>query len=162
MKLAVTASAFFSVLSVSSILSLAIAPAQAQRTCVVTDSNQVVCGRPYNDSRPDSRPERPSRDAFREINDIYRDVLGRNADREGLRIWTRALEDGKSLSDVRREVARTSEAQNKINQLYQEVLGRDVDRSGLQTWTSALEDGKSLNDVRRALENSEEARLRRR
>lgn len=165
MKPTITASAFLGVLSVSNILSLMIvAPAQAQRTCIVTDYNQVVCGRPYDDSRPNRSPDRSRdiRDIRREINQIYQEVLGRNVDREGIRIWTRAAEDGKSLDDIRQEIARTPEARNKINQIYQEVLGRDADPGGLQTWIGALEDGKSLNDVRRAIENTEEARLRRR
>lgn len=96
-----------------------------------------------------------------EINRLYRQVLGRNADNAGLRTWSRQLQRGRSLSDIRRELAYSREAAEEINNIYQQVLGRNVDRNGLRTWQSELARGRSLRDVQRSIERSPEARDRR-
>ena len=98
---------------------------------------------------------------YDDINRLYRQVLGRNADYEGLRTWSRQLERGKSLSDIRRELAYSREAESKINNIYQRVLGRNVDRNGLRTWQSELARGKNLREVERSIARSPEARNRR-
>lgn len=98
---------------------------------------------------------------YDEINRLYRQVLGRNADDAGLRTWTRQLQRGRSLSDIRRELAYSREAAAEINYIYQRVLGRNVDRNGLRTWQSELARGKSLREVQRSIERSPEARGRR-
>ncbi|MFB2837845.1 DUF4214 domain-containing protein [Floridanema evergladense] len=98
---------------------------------------------------------------YDEVNRLYRQVLGRNADREGLRTWSRELQRGRSLSYVRRELAYSQEAEAKINEIYRRVLGRNVDRNGLRTWQSELARGRSLREVERSIERSPEARNRR-
>ncbi len=158
----------FSVLSLSGVvLAASSTSAQAQRTCIVTENNQVICGRPASDRELNNfnnsnNSNNSQQNFYAQINDIYQNILGRNVDNRGLDIWTKALRNGRPLDDVRRDLARTPEARNKINQLYQEILGRDADASGLQTWMSKLADGGNLRDVRRDLERSDEARNRRR
>lgn len=98
---------------------------------------------------------------YDEINRLYRQVLGRNADNEGLRTWSRELQRGRSLSYVRRELAYSREGADEINNIYRRVLGRNVDRNGLRTWQSELARGRSLRDVQRSIERSPEARGRR-
>lgn len=98
---------------------------------------------------------------YDEINRLYRQVLGRNADDRGLRNWSRELQRGRSLSDIRRELAYSREAADQINNIYRQVLGRNVDRNGLRTWQSELARGRSLRDVQRSIERSPEARGRR-
>lgn len=154
----------FSVLSFSGIaIAASTTAAQAQRVCIVTDSNQYVCGRPASDRDRDNfnNQDRSRQNFYNEINDVYQDILGRNVDNRNLEIWTRALRNGRPLKDIRRDVANSSETQTQINRLYQEVLGRDADPSGMQTWIRKLTDGDSLRDVRRNLERSDEARNRR-
>lgn len=140
------------------------APALAQRICIVDDSNRITCGRPasdrdlqqYNNSRSGSQRD----DVYKDINDAYRDILGRDVTRNEFLRWTRAVDRGQPIKDVRRELAQTSEVQAKINQIYREVLGRDVDSRGLQDWTRQIINGSSLRDVRRAIERSDEAKRR--
>ena len=152
----------FSVLSLSGIvLAASTTSAQAQRTCIVTENNQVVCGRPATDRDFNNNQNNSSKNFYNDINGIYQDILGRNVDNRNLAIWTRALTNGRPTQDIRLELARSPEAQAQINRLYQEVLGRDVDNAGIQTWTRKLADGDSLRDVRRNLERSDEARNRR-
>ncbi len=162
MKTTSKAKFIFSVLSLSGVvLAASTTSAQAQRTCIVTESNQVVCGRPATDRDFNNNQNNSPQNFYNQINEVYQDILGRNVDNRNLEIWTRALRNGRPIRDIRQEVARTPEAQTQINRLYQEILGRDVDNAGIQTWTRKLADGDSLRDVRRNLERSDEARNRR-
>ncbi|MDX1976956.1 MAG: hypothetical protein SFT94_04720 [Pseudanabaenaceae cyanobacterium bins.68] len=136
--------------------------ALAQRpgeTCIITNQNRVICGRPYNpgfdddDRFPDRRNE-----IERTIRQIYFDVLGRGADREGLRTYTdRVWRDRWSYDRVRQELARSPEARAAINQLYVEILRRNADRLGLDTYLRELQNGRSLDWVRQQLASSPEA-----
>ena len=109
---------------------------------------------------PDDR--RRDHDNYEELNKIYRDVLDRDIDRRGFRVYSERIREGWPLSRVRKEVARSSEATEEINRIYRNRLGRDVDQDGLRTYQKRLEDGWSLRRVEGALANSEEARERRR
>jgi hypothetical protein len=159
MKTTLKASVLKSVLSVSGLISLAAAaPAQAQSLCVVNPYNQVSCTNTY-DFQDNRRPVRERRRVRQEVRDIYEDVLGRDADREGLTDWSRTvIRQGNSLDDVRENIANSEEAQERINDIYRDVLGREADSDGLETWSDALEDGESLDDVRREILESDEAR----
>ncbi len=165
-----------SILGISTVL-LALGlvpPAQAQANCwwegislYCQDNRYDWWGDRYNrDYRYDRYYDDRYYDRFNEqrrldnINDIYRDILGRDADYRGLRSWSREVEKGQSLSDIRREIARSREARERINQVYREVLGRNADPSGLDTWTDSLAGGSSLRDIRRQLQRSNEARNR--
>jgi len=97
------------------------------------------------------------------IDRLYREVLGRRADRAGLRTYSdRMLRGGWDENRVRQDLARSQEARNAINQLYREILGRNADPGGLRTYQGHLERGWSLDRVRRELQNSPEARNRNR
>ncbi|MGB5963212.1 MAG: DUF4214 domain-containing protein [Coleofasciculaceae cyanobacterium] len=164
MKTTSKAKFIFSVLSLSGVvIAASTTAAQAQRVCIVTESNQFVCGRPATDRDSDNfnRNNRSQKNFYNEINDIYVDILSRNVDNRNLEIWTRALRNGRPLKDIRREVANSPQAKAQLNQLYQEVLGRNIDAAGIQTWTRKLADGDSIRDIRRSLERSDEARNRR-
>jgi len=117
----------------------------------------------YDGDRNDrDRYDRGSRSRYYdEINRLYRQVLGRNADNEEIRTRSRQLERGKSQSDIRRELAYSREAENAINNIYRRVLGRNVDRNGLRTWQSELAKGKSLRDVEQSIQRSSEGRNKR-
>src|SRR4028119_222635 len=81
-----------------------------------------------------------------EINKIYREVLGRDAEPEGLKAWSQELSKS-TLRKIRREIAESDEARLALNRIYQEILGRDVDKNGLKTFTKTLKKDWSLNDV---------------
>lgn len=158
-----------SVLAITALLAIqgVIAPAQAQSRCwwdrgvmYCSDDRDVRRDRYERRDRYDNRDERRRDDFYDDINQIYREVLGRNADWDGLRTYARALERGRSLRDIRQEIAYSSEARERINQLYREVLGRNVDSRGLRTYTDRLASSWSLRDIRRDLERSQEARNR--
>ena len=96
-------------------------------------------------------------DRSAEINKIYREVLGRDAEPEGLKAWSEELSKS-TLRKIRRQIAESDEARLALNRIYQEVLGRDVDKNGLKTFTKTLKKDWSLNDVRSSIQQSEEAR----
>ena len=95
------------------------------------------------------------------IDSIYRSVLGRSADRRGLRTYIDRIQDNNwDLRRVRRDLASSREASVAINRAYREILGRPADRSGLRTYRRRLQDGWSLSRIRQELANSREARRR--
>jgi len=91
-----------------------------------------------------------------EINKIYIEVLGRQADFQGLVTWTKELDRYRTLCQIRREVAYSREASEAINQIYREVLDREVDSKGLELWQNVLAKGASLAELRRYLEKYRE------
>ncbi|MCS6813167.1 MAG: DUF4214 domain-containing protein [Cyanobacteria bacterium] len=147
------------------------APVVAQsRTCVVDErTGQVACGRPATRSEIDryyggggwnSGSQYSERQAYERINQLYRDILGRDGDFNSLRAYAYQLQSGRSLSDIRRELANSNEATEAIRRIYREVLGREADASGLYGYQRNLEFGWSLNQIRNEIANSQEARNR--
>jgi hypothetical protein len=148
------------------LISTAIAtPVKAQRICIIDSNNRVVCGRPASDDDlrryNNSSSQDSIRDIRRDVNKIYRDMFGTDADNASLRTWVRSVELGRSLDDIRKDIAYSPQARNMINQVYREVLGRDVDSSGLQTYSKALARGDNLNDIRKDLRRSDEFKNKR-
>jgi hypothetical protein len=120
----------------------------------------------YRSSNRSLRPEVAVRSA-------YRDILGREPDPAGLRLYRdRIVREGWSEQDVR-EALRTSDeyrsgsfrsasADRIVRRAYQDVLRREPDPQGLETYRRAvLEDGWEYQDVRRALARSPERRVSR-
>lgn len=59
-----------------------------------------------------------------EINQLYQDILGRDAGQEGLDWWTQ--DNQGSLDQIRDSIAQSDEAQSNIADLYDELLNRDI------------------------------------
>lgn len=93
----------------------------------------------------------------------YREVLARNVDPEGLRLYReRILRDGWTEGHIIADLQRSHEARNvsadaAITRIYREVLGRDPDPSGLNTyrqrWREGWTQGQIRDDLRRSAEN---------
>jgi hypothetical protein len=111
------------------------------------------------------------------IDNLYREILHRPVDLEGLQYYSLLLQEEKITVDEIREELKNSEefktqllpdevktldelSENSIkqvNDLYLEILGRDADAVGLQHFGSLIESGKmTLEDLRDALLNSVE------
>lgn len=94
-----------------------------------------------------------------EINRMFRNLTGRNLDSYRAREYVRELADGRSRTQIRRDIVRSNETRDAIGRLYESVLGRTADAAGLQTWMRYLEsENRSLFDLRRELASSSEAR----
>jgi spore germination protein YaaH len=74
---------------------------------------------------------------------VYRDVLGREADPGGLQGWVAALRAGQvSRSGLVRAFEYSPEGMSRrAAALYSEILGRGPDPGGLANWTAALSSG---------------------
>jgi hypothetical protein len=110
-------------------------------------------------NRYDDRYDRNNRNNRNSLEDridrIYREVLGRPADRDGLRTYVNRVRDRNwSLERVRNELASSREAESAIDRAYQEILGRNADRNGLRTYLRRLQSGWSMQRIREDLINS--------
>jgi hypothetical protein len=112
------------------------------------------------------------------VRDSYRDILGREPDRSGLRQYVDAIVNrGWSESDVRRSLRQSHEfrerhsggrygngygyrgdqASEVVRRAYLGVLGREPDPVGMREYRMrVLRDGWRERDVRRALQSSHE------
>jgi hypothetical protein len=126
--------------------------------------------RTYSRAR-DNRDARQmsDREVDRMIEHAYQDILGRNPDREGLRVYrSNVIDRGWTERQVRDALRSSSENRHAasdriIGHAYREVLGRDPDTSGLYQYRDQVENhGWDEHDVIRALRNRPEYRQRNR
>jgi Domain of unknown function (DUF4214) len=83
------------------------------------------------------------------IREIYNQVLGRNADVNGLNTYTNAVRINRlSLAQVRRELVNSSEGNLTIRRTYQQGYGRNPNASQLRDAKLMIENGSSLEQLR--------------
>ena len=132
----------------------------------------VIINRPVQPRQDDGYDPRMSyeeRQAFEQkrmevqewVNSIFLDVLGRDADIVTLRRVSRQVMEGRTMADVRIELATSAEARTAINQIYRDVLRREADPTGLNAQMAALRSGLTLAQIRQAIADSPEGRNRR-
>ncbi|WP_338746433.1 DUF4214 domain-containing protein [Pseudomonas putida] len=99
-----------------------------------------------------------------DINELYKALLGRDAEEGGSAVWQEVLANGGSLADIAAAIAVSAEAQELdasnatfVNDLYVNVLGRDAEEAGLNNWVDALFNGASRAEVAQAIVGSSEA-----
>lgn len=98
------------------------------------------------------------------ITRIYREVLGRDPDRNGLAHYRAKWREGWTQGQIRDDLRRSNEGRdsyirNTITRAYREVLGREPDPSGYATYEKAMrERGYTERDVRAALMSGDEYR----
>lgn len=111
------------------------------------------------------------------IDNLYREILRRPVDLEGLQYYSSLLQEEKITVDEIRNALKNSEefktqllpdevktldelsknSKKQVNDLYLEILGRDADAEGLQHFGSLIEVGKmTAEELRDALLNSKE------
>jgi len=114
----------------------------------------------------------------KKIDDLFREILLRPADKKGLEYFSVLLESNQiTIDDIRFELLNSEEARNvikpselkqinelreetivKIDNIYQEILQRPYDKQGMQHYGTLLELEKlSIEDIKEQLFNSEEA-----
>lgn len=100
------------------------------------------------------------------ITKIYRDVLGRDPDPNGLAHYRAKWRQGWTQGQIREDLRRSHEGRDGrirevITRAYREVLGRDPDPAGYATYERAMrERGYTERDIRRALMSGDEYRQR--
>lgn len=88
-----------------------------------------------------------------QISTLYRNILGRDADQEGLEFWSNANMDA---GDIEKQFRSSNEATDNINREYQSYLYRDADQEGLEFWRSNLGMGFGYDNLRSELAGSDE------
>jgi hypothetical protein len=172
----------------ASLIGLTPVLAQSQRITCLRDRNIINCSEygsfKYSSNKYNNRkPKRincsrdrdfitcPNYGTFRynannnsniqtEINNLYIQVLGRNADANGLSSYVQAVNQGRSYAQIRRSLANSQEFNQSINKIYQEFLGRNVDNNGLRNYRNIIINSRSFEEVRNEIANSPEARNR--
>lgn len=88
---------------------------------------------------------------------VYRDLLRRSPEREGLELWTGLLDRGMSRGEVVFRIQASPEYHGLVvRDLYSRVLGRQTDPIGLPFWTEFLNRGGTTEQLRVILFSSDE------
>ncbi len=98
------------------------------------------------------------------VNRLYENVLGREAEAEGLYNWTLALtvgsESAKSAAmnffNSEEYVLKNTDNRTYVSDLYILFMNRGADEGGLAVWTAALDQGTSRTQVLESFAGSEE------
>jgi len=146
-----------STLLILGLTSLAPAVAQSQRITCLKEGSFITCpGYGRFDYTSDNRYNRES-----EINNLFIQVLGRNATSNELRDFTQTINSrGWSLAQVRENLVNSQEFYQSVNSFYRESLGRNIDDNGLIRYRSVVINGQNLGNIRNEISNSIEARNR--
>ena len=85
---------------------------------------------------------------------LYRNILGRDADKGGLNTWTKDLANGKSACSVIEGFFYSEEFQNAgyspeefVEILYRTILGRESDPAGKADWVKQIKSGAGKRDI---------------
>lgn len=79
------------------------------------------------------------------ITELYRQILGRNPDQQGLEDWKRKADRGVPRRDIAYSFFQSYESRRfRVIGLYDHLLGRFPDSSGMATWTERLENGRDV------------------
>src|SRR5262249_20101189 len=85
----------------------------------------------------------------RYIAQLYRDLLGREADTGGLGSWVQFLKQGGDRATLVRNFESSAEYRTKvIDDLYTHLLGRPAETAGLNAWLSFLANGGTTDQLR--------------
>ena len=106
-----------------------------------------------------------SEEATKIVTSAYQDILGREPDKEGLRIYrSKMVDDGWTEKQVRNTLKKSTENKQEdvdaiIKRAYQDILGRDPDKEGLKLYREKmLDDGWGEKKLRETLKKSSEAK----
>jgi hypothetical protein len=111
--------------------------------------------------------DRDTRDVERVIRRAYQDILDREPDRDGMRLYrSRMIDDGWSEKDVRDALRKSPEyrtvtrenAQETVRKAYLSVLGREPDAGSSGYVNKVMRERWSQADVERELRKSPEYR----
>ncbi|MEA5532663.1 hypothetical protein [Crocosphaera sp. XPORK-15E] len=148
-----------------SLISAVPALAQSERITCLRDQNVINCpgygsfNYRFNNNNGNVNRTRNDSELNKEIDNVYLQVLGYNADYNGLRNYNQAINNkGWSLAQVRTDLARSPAFDQAMNAIYQEFLGRNADNSGLQSYRTLIINGRNIDDVKTEIANSPEAR----
>lgn len=113
---------------------------QIRESFLASPERQGMDARPFAQGTPATADE---------INALYRDVFGRDADKEGLQFYDSSDFSTQQVRDqllkspeysgmqARQYATGAAATRDQINQAYRNILGRDADKAGLQFYESS-------------------------
>ena len=88
------------------------------------------------------------------VEQLYRGMLGREADSAGLESWVKQLTNGATVKDIvdgflksDEYVAKNRNAQQIISDLYSGLLGRTADAEGYNKWLTDYNNGANIEEI---------------
>jgi CSLREA domain-containing protein len=94
------------------------------------------------------------------IQEIYRDLFGRQPEKQGLNFWVAELAQGVPRQQVAFQMVKIASFEefqhDTVAALYQQYLGRTPDAGGLAFWSAYLYDGGTIEGMSQALVSSPE------
>jgi len=78
------------------------------------------------------------------VDQLYRDILARPADEEAIKLYGRALEEGKSVENVRKMIAFSPEAGLVINDRFKKFTGREATEPEMMKVRKELNEGGTI------------------
>ena len=86
-----------------------------------------------------------------QIEGFYQQYLGRKSDKPGLDYWVNSALNGRSLDQIRADIANSGEsvgrATNIVTEAYRQLLGRGPQQEGLEYWRSGLLQGGTVDEL---------------
>lgn len=125
---------------------------------ILAQSNQITLEEAlFQDSDDAQSNDRQEAEYIDYVTRLYREILKRDPDPEGLRTWVGGLKSGEHTKvSVRAGIENSVEKQ--VGDLYREILKRDPDQAGVETWMEAIRAGEhTLESVKQAILKSEES-----
>lgn len=93
------------------------------------------------------------------VKKAYQEIVGRQPNSSELNDRVNQLANGKSVTDIRREIASTEEGKNQVNQIIRDILDKPSS-SNPDDWINKLANGATITDFRKELANSDYAKAK--
>jgi hypothetical protein len=91
------------------------------------------------------------------VEQLYQDLLGRQADAAGLATWLAALDRGLTRAQVAAAIENSMEFQaDLVQKAFQQFLHRDADPAGLNAWVAFLQQGHTVEEMEAGILGSPE------
>lgn len=97
------------------------------------------------------------KEAMQNIAGLYRGLLGRQVDAEGLNFWVQEFKTGSSINEIASGIRNSTEGLSKhqsssdfaglVEDLYQNLFNRSADPEGSDYWQNKLANGAEFSDI---------------
>jgi uncharacterized protein (TIGR03118 family) len=103
------------------------------------------------------QPTVPGGANARFVDQVYQDLLGRQADAAGLAFWKGQLDQGMTRAQVVAGIENSTEYQGvRVQKAFQQFLHRSADQPGLNGWVAFLQQGHTVEQMEAGLIGSPE------
>src|SRR5262249_21780616 len=91
------------------------------------------------------------------VNQIYQDLLNRQADAAGLAFWTGLIDQGVTRTQVVSAIENSAEFRGvEVQKAFQQFLHRSANQADVNFWTSFLQQGNTVEQMEASIAGSAE------